>query len=36
MSRLGRTIYFKEVALRNSSSDPNQKRINFELTARRE
>ncbi len=36
MSRLGRTIYFKEVALRNSSSDPTQKRINFDLTARRD
>jgi hypothetical protein len=36
MARLGRTIYFKEVALRNSSSDPTQKRINFELTARKD
>jgi Tfp pilus assembly protein PilN len=36
MSRLGRTIYFKDVALRNSSSDQTQKRINFELTARRD
>jgi hypothetical protein len=36
MSRLGRTIYYKDVALRNSSSDPTQKRVNFELTARRD
>jgi Tfp pilus assembly protein PilN len=36
MSRLGRTIYYKDVTLRNSSSDPTQKRINFELTARRD
>jgi Tfp pilus assembly protein PilN len=36
MSRLGRTIYYKDVSLRNSSSDPTQKRVNFDLTARRD
>jgi hypothetical protein len=36
MSRLGRSIYFKDVGLRTSSSDPAQKRVSFELTARRD
>lgn len=36
MSKLGQTIYFKDVALKSTSTDSNQKQASFELTARRE
>ena len=36
MSRLGKTIYFKDVSLKNTMTDPNGKQSVFELTARRE
>jgi len=36
MSHLGKTIYFKDVTLKSTASDPASKRTNFELTARRE
>ena len=36
MSKLGQTIYFKDVTLRSTSTDANQKQASFELTARRE
>ncbi|MBS1959646.1 MAG: PilN domain-containing protein [Bdellovibrionales bacterium] len=36
MTRLGKTIYFKDITLKNSSADPNGKIATFELTARKE
>jgi Tfp pilus assembly protein PilN len=36
MNRLGKSIYFKDVTLKNSTSDPGGKFTNFELTARKE
>lgn len=36
MTHLGQSIYFKDVALKNSSMDSGGKFTNFELTARRE
>jgi Tfp pilus assembly protein PilN len=36
MSKLGQTIYFKDVTLKSTSTDPNQRQASFELTARRE
>ena len=36
MSKLGQTIYFREVTLKNTNADPNGKQANFDLTARRE
>jgi Tfp pilus assembly protein PilN len=36
MARLQRTIYFKDVQLRSSTSDQSKKQISFELTARRD
>ena len=36
MSKLGQTIYFKEVTLKTTTSDPNGRQANFELGARRE
>lgn len=36
MTRLSKTIYFKDVTLKNSNTDPNGKIATFELTARKE
>ena len=36
MSRLGQTIYFKDVTLRSTATDPTGKQTNFELNARRD
>ncbi len=36
MSRLGQTIYFKDVTLKNTTTDASGKQVNFELTARRD
>ena len=36
MSKLGTSIYFKDVSLKGSSTDPSGRQANFELTARRE
>ena len=36
MSKLGQTIYFKEVSLKSTSNDPSGTKAIFELTARRE
>jgi len=36
MTKLGQTIYFKEVSLKSTSNDPTGNRAIFELTARRE
>lgn len=36
MSKLGSSIYFKDVSLKGSSSDGNGRQTTFELTARRE
>ena len=36
MSKLGRTIYFKDVSLKSTASDANGKQSTFELSARRE
>ena len=36
MMRLQKTIYFKDVQLRSSTSDQSKKQISFELTARRD
>ena len=36
MNRLGKSIYFKDVTLKSSSSDPSGKFTNFELNARKE
>ena len=35
-SKLGQTIYFKDVTLKNTARDANDKQANFELGARRE
>lgn len=36
MSRLGKTIYFKDINLKNTASDPTGRQSTFEITARRE
>ena len=36
MTKLGQTIYFRDVTLKNTAADPNGKQASFELTARRE
>jgi Tfp pilus assembly protein PilN len=36
MTRLGQTIYFKEVTLKNTAADQNGRQANFELGAKRE
>jgi Tfp pilus assembly protein PilN len=36
MSKLGQTIYFKDVQLKSTSADPTQRQATFELSARRE
>jgi len=36
MSRLGQTIYFKDVTLKRTSTDPSGRQATFELGARRE
>ena len=36
MTKLGQTVYFKEVSLNNSATEPDGRQINFELSARRE
>lgn len=36
MSKLGTSIYFKDVSLKGSSTDTTGRQANFELTARRE
>ncbi len=36
MSKLGQTIYYRDVTLKSTSADPNGKQANFDLTARRE
>jgi Tfp pilus assembly protein PilN len=36
MTRLGKTIYFKDVTLKQTTSEPNGKKSQFELTARKD
>jgi Tfp pilus assembly protein PilN len=36
MTHLGQSIYFKDIALKSSTSDPTGRQSNFELSARRE
>lgn len=36
MTRLGQSIYYKDVALKSTLADPVQRQASFELTARRE
>ena len=36
MTKLGQTIYFKDVTLKSTAADPSQRQATFELSARRE